>query len=84
MKLDSSLPSTSGIETNGRHAAPWVQRTRLSPTERGQRTGGLSSRDCADGSLSPSWMARREQLTSLATKVNLNAQLRRLADAFQR
>jgi hypothetical protein len=29
-------------------------------------------------------MARREQLTSLATKVNLNAQLRRLADAFQR
>ena len=52
--------------------------------ERGQRTGGLSSRDCADGCLSPSWMARREQLTSLATKVNLNAQLRRLADAFQR
>jgi hypothetical protein len=29
-------------------------------------------------------MARREQLTSLATKVNLNAQLRRLADALQR
>ena len=51
---------------------------------RGQRTGGLSSRDCADGCLSPSWMARREQLTSLATKVNLNLQLRRLADAFQR
>jgi hypothetical protein len=29
-------------------------------------------------------MARREQRTSLATKANLNLQLRRLADAFQR
>jgi len=29
-------------------------------------------------------MARREQLTSLATKVNLNLQFRRLVDAFQR